>query len=194
MARARIDLDDPARALGLLETGLRIGREISNRTLQRDANYVGALAWFCMGELDSARRAIDDACRASTTEFHHSTFALQGLVALKQDDRKTALKAFGTARSHAANAHARNRRDYLAWDTSGLAAAGSVFLLVDDVLHREAIAAYRKARRISSEDGVVAHAMRLLQGVPDPDGLLADVCLAASGRSSQHLGQGHGPT
>jgi tetratricopeptide (TPR) repeat protein len=184
-AKALIDLDENQKAVGLARTAARIGSDISNVALVCDGNYVEALALLCDDELERAQSAIDAACRTIRNpvqnKVFHSVFALQGVIAIRRRDYSGAAEAFGQAQARARTAINANKRDYLAWDSRGLAAAGYVLLaphLPEEL--RQAAGFYQMARRYCSERGAIAHAMRLLGQLPDPKDVLADVRRAAS--------------
>jgi tetratricopeptide (TPR) repeat protein len=183
-AKALIDRAEYKDAVDLTRTAMRIGEEIGSSALSRDSSYVRALAFLCDDELQEARDAIDAVCRTIADPVRHrafhSAFALQGVIALRRRDYSGATEAFGQARTRARNAANTNKRDYLAWDSLGLAEAG--YLLV--IPHtpgelRQAVEFYRRARRYCSERGAIAHATRLLMLLPDPKGVLEEVRRAA---------------
>ncbi len=185
-AKALIDLRNHKMAMDLGLDAARTGKEVGSAALVRDGNYVQALALLCDDELEQAQQVIDRVCRTiSDPALHsavHSPFALQGVIALSRGDTSAASEAFGQAGTRAKTAADANKRDYLAWDCRGLAAAGYL-LRAPNALPREVQAAadlYRKARCYCSEQGAIEHATRLLNRLPDSRGVLAAVREAAS--------------
>jgi tetratricopeptide (TPR) repeat protein len=183
-AKALIDLTEHRDAVELTRDAMRIGEAIGNSALTRDSNDVRALALLCENELEEAQAAIDAACRTIDDPMrhraYHSAFALQGVIALLRGDDSGASEAFGTARTRAKDAADMNQRDYLAWDSRGLAQAGYVLRFPHTPGElRQAVEFYKTARRYCSERGAIAHAARLLTLLPDPEGKLTEIRRAA---------------
>ena len=155
--------------------------------------------------LQPARAAAERACQYDVPENNHNAFALLGIVALAQTDVAAARTAFTTAIAHADALLARTPELYGALDAKGIALCGLVLCdsgqwAVDSgqwagsgqrssVTGRpasvtghpsllSAVEAFRAARKINSDAGIVARVVRLLDALarthPEGAALLAE--------------------
>jgi tetratricopeptide (TPR) repeat protein len=148
-------------------------------------NYL-ALARLYAGDYPGAREAAEAALRYDVPLNNYRILALLGLITLRQDDRAAAHEAFTSAVAQADVMLGHEPRNYAALDVKGLALSGQA--VCEDV-HRvsEAIAAYRAARAINRDAGIVGRVLRLLDALAPADaaGILAGVREAAAGESGQ---------
>jgi tetratricopeptide (TPR) repeat protein len=157
-----------------------IATEINSTNLGSYCNGYLALAHLYSENLEDARTAAETARQYNEPENNHYVIALVGLIALRQGDTLTAQEAFATAISEADGLLTYAAQNYFAWDTKGLALCG---LTLCDGVNRTpaAIEAYRAARVINKDAGIVARVLRLFDAlaVVDSAGVLKEVRAAA---------------
>ena len=166
----------------------RIGKEACIPTSGSYGNSFLALARLYRNDVSGARIAIDTAGQYDEPDNNHYVQALLGLISLREDDHLTAQEAFMTAVTRADEMLACSGQNFDALDTKGLALCGLGLLLADaeaDKQMKDAVAAYRAARAINKDAGIVARVVRLLDtlALADPHGAekLTDVRKAAAG-------------
>jgi tetratricopeptide (TPR) repeat protein len=174
---------DPAavdQAVKLAEDAVELGEANRNPALLREAYCMLALGQLCAGSLELARTAADAASRYQATRTSLGAFLLQGITALCHGDCGNAIPAFTKAHLQAARLRARDDQNFLVADIDGLALCGLALCSERERL-KEAEAAFKAARKITSEPGVVKRTVRLLDAV-DPEGLLATARRYAAGQ------------
>ncbi len=141
-----------------------------------------ALVHFYLGNLPAAGEAAETARRHDVPQNNHYILALLGAIALRQGDRPAAQEAFAAAVQQAEQMLAHSAQNYAALYSKGLALAG--LALCEGPQHiAAAIAAYRTARAINKDAGIVKRVLRLLDELAkaDANGVLKDVRAAAAG-------------
>jgi tetratricopeptide (TPR) repeat protein len=180
LAQLFIDAGRHEEAIRQAIEAVRIGGEKGDPVIISFGNESLALAHLHVGDLPAARTAAEAARVANVLRNNHNVLALLGLIALRQGDSAAAAEAFQAAISHADVMLGRSGQNYEALDARGLALAG---LAVLEGGHRanEAIAAFRAARAITRDPGIVGHVKRLLEALAPADaaGILAGVYEAA---------------
>ena len=130
----------------------------------------------------AARAAAESARRYDAPENNYYILALLGLIALRQADRGAAQEAFAAAVAQADMLLAHSAQNYQALDSKALSLC-SLSLCEGGQYLPDALAAYRAARAINTDAGVVARVLRLFDALAlaDSAGLLAGVRPAAGG-------------
>jgi tetratricopeptide (TPR) repeat protein len=159
-AEVLIDQGRVAQAITVAAEAVVVGQEIGSAPLIWSASHVHALANLFNGDLPAARVAVDQACRYGSGHRTFMTFALQGVIALRQGQEAAAGEAWDSAIRGADQFLAEGHENFAALDAKGLALSGLAFLGQGNL--DQAVAAYLAARRITSEPGVVNRAQRLL--------------------------------
>jgi len=170
-----------AQAVWRFKQAIEIADDIANPEFQNQARVGLARANLCQGELGAAREIAEAARKYDFPLSNHTTSAVLGVVALRQGDCVAAQAAFATALNQANELLARSPQLYETLDTKGLALCG--LALCENAKHIPAAqAAYKAARAISSDAGVVGRVLQLFDAlaVADTDGILAEVRLAAA--------------
>lgn len=175
LAEALIDdgrLDDAQRHA---TASVELAGELDSPDLASFHNTTLALARLQGGEMAAAGEAAAHACSLDVPANNHNAQALRGVIALRQHDRDAAQQAFSAAIAAADALLARTPELYNALDAKALALCG--LALCDDEPARvaEAVAAYRAARAINKDAGIVRREQRLLDVLAeaDPGKLLA---------------------
>jgi len=176
LAETSIDKEHFTEAIDYAHRGLEIGHKFNNPKLRNENNGVLASAYLYLGRLTNALEAAIAAQQDDVPENNHYILALLGLIALRQGDQLSALKAFEKALGCASALLAQNARNFKALNTKGLALCGLV-LCKNRACTTAAIAAYRAARAINSAVGVARRALRLFDALAlaDTEGVLAAV-------------------
>jgi tetratricopeptide (TPR) repeat protein len=169
----------PAQAIEPATGAVLIGARTRNRNLSRDANTSLALAYLCAGHLNAASEAADAAskyrnCRAL------GAHALRGITAYRKGDLEKTRFAFLDAHVLSGRLSRRERRNYQVFDLDGLALCG-LALCEDHKLFDDAVRAYRAARAITREQGVIRRALCLLDEFHHQSEELSRVRRAAAG-------------
>jgi len=162
---------------------MEIGEEISDPGLGSFSNGCLALAHLCAGDLPAAHAAAETARQYDVPENNHYVLALLGIIALRQGDGAAAQEAFAAAVAQADALLAHTPQYYAALDSRGLALCGLALCEARDLVS-EASAAFRAARAINRDAGIVKRVLRLFDGLAAADtaGVLAGVRAAANGR------------
>lgn len=164
-------------AIDSLKQGLQIDDEIGY-VRGKSFKYCSlACVYLLQGELMKAREAAEMACRWDAPQNNHNARAMLGLVALRQEDRETAARAFGACLEMGATLLEHNPRNYDVWNTHGLAYSGLAILEEDGAHAAAAAQSYAEAQSISRPAGLVGHSLRLFDelAVMDRTGLLQRV-------------------
>jgi tetratricopeptide (TPR) repeat protein len=162
---------------------LNIGTEIGRPAICSRSNLLLALAYLNSGDLNSARQVAFAVSQYDEPQDIHSALALLGVITLRQGDRATAKEAFKKSITKADTILDLNNQNYYdAWDAKGL--AYSCLTLCESSEHiPRAIEAYRAARALCKDIGIVNRVLRLFDAlaVADEKGILAEVRKAAAG-------------
>ena len=160
----------------------RIAIEINSPSIGSYSNGNLALAKLYSENLRDARDAAETARQYNEPENNHLVLALLGVIVLRQGDAATAREAFAAAISETNQLLSYSAQNYTALDSKGLALCG---LTICGGANRTsaAIEAYRAARAINKDAGIVARVLRLFDAlaVVDSAGVLKDVRAAAAG-------------
>lgn len=161
----------------------KVGSEISNSLLANFSNYLLALAYLYAGDLLPARASAEASRRYNEPRNNHYVLALLGLIALRQGDRLAAQEAFTSAIADVDTVLDQNQ-NYWILESKGLALCG--LALCGESNHLPAaIEAYKAARALTKDAGIVGRALRLFDalGKADTTGLLTGIRTVAGGVS-----------
>jgi tetratricopeptide (TPR) repeat protein len=155
---------------------------MGNSQFQCEARLGLALAHLYQGKLAAARELLEAARQYDVPLINHNVVAVLGVVALRQGDRVTAQDAFVAAVSAADSLLQRSAHYYTALEAKALALCG-LAVSKDAQQVVAAIEAYRAARTITRDKGVIGRALRLFDTLTqsDPAGILKRVRAAAAG-------------
>jgi tetratricopeptide (TPR) repeat protein len=162
IASLRIDDGKWSEAMKTAQAALETGRELASALLQSSSNCYLAIANVFVGNLEIARTFIDQARKFEVPQLDHRVFALFGLIALRQGDKVAARQAFSRAVEYGRALMALDEFNYEAQESICLSEYGLGQCGVPDRLLpvREA---YRAARRMNRDSGVVARFESLLK-------------------------------
>jgi hypothetical protein len=198
-----IDASSHTEAVSTAQASLKIGEEIGDPEYGSQCNRTISLARLYAGNLPVARAAAEAARKYDVPQNNHNVLALLGIIALRQTDSAAAQEAFTAAIAHADVMLERSAQNYGALDAKGVALCGSGLcrggvippksapvaapVQMGDMTSplQDAVAAFRSARAINKDAGIVACVVRLLDALAlaDPQGAekLAEARRAASG-------------
>lgn len=174
-----IDEERYAEAEQLMRQSAQIAEEIASPRLADFSSRFLALALLLSGDRRGAQAAAEAALLHRSPEHTYNVLVLLGL-ALLEDDRDAARERFTAAIGEADALLDHTPELFKALDAKALALAG--LALLDGAQHiPEASAAYRAARAINRDAGIVRRTLRLLDLLASADhaGLLSDVRAAA---------------
>ncbi len=166
-----------------------IADEISFLPIQHLSHVGLANINLFQNNLGEARTAIEVALQYDMPQFNQNATALQGIIALRQEEIETAKKAF-TRSIAQANKILANTPDYKdALDTKGLASCGLAVCLERENKSQsaqainDAIVSFQAARKVSCEAGVVKSVLQLFDALAESDnkGILKEVRKAITG-------------
>jgi len=162
------------------EEALRIVAEICSPLNGSWCNQWLAVSRGLKGDLPGARQAAEEACRFDEPLNNQTSFAVLGVVALRQGDVEAARKAFDAAVDLADRVLARCDRNWEALDAKGLALSGLALLTGRNGLNA-AVATFEAARQATSDAGLVRRILRQLDllAPADTEALLERVRRAA---------------
>jgi tetratricopeptide (TPR) repeat protein len=142
-----------------------------------------ACVYLYTGDVPSARRAIDSAQQHDAQNHDFELPALAGLIALRTGDLVAAQEAFQAAVAQGAEPLIESEGLYNALDAKGLALCGLALATGDKDFITPAMDAYRAARRVTKDSGILADVLRLFDALQEADseGMLAEVREVASG-------------
>ncbi len=202
-AEMMIDCKRYSEAIAQVQVSIQIGEEISHPKLLSNAYCNLALAHLYAAQeqqdpsgLAAARAAAERACQYDVPENNHNAFALLGIITLAQTDVAAARTAFTTAIAHAEALLARTPEFYDALDAKGMALCGIALCDAQEAVGGRqeagggqrssvtghpslvsAVEAFRAARKINSDAGIVARVVRKLDALarthPEGAALLA---------------------
>ncbi len=178
-AKKAIEMAD---ALSLLQT-------------QNSAREKLAQIYLLQNELQNAYSTIRSALQYDVPQNNHNVSALHGIIALRQGEEVAARGAFVRAIGQADEILSKTAEYYSALDAKGLALCGLALVGATRRVARtqsaesapaeitDAIATFRKARKIAPHAGVVKSVLRLFDELAkcDAEGILKDVRKAAEG-------------
>jgi len=182
MGRCYIDQGKWDVAIQAFNQALQISDEIGEFLTQNEARHGLALAYLYSNNLIASHTAIEAARQFDYPPNNHNVFALLGVIALRQADRPAAQEAFVAAVQQAEQLLAHSAQNYAALDSKGLALSG--LALCEGPQHvAAAIAAYRAARAINKDAGIVGRVLRLFDELAKADStrILKEVRAAAAG-------------
>jgi len=165
---------------------IEIADDIANTQYQQEARLQLALTHLYSGEFATARAIAEAAQPYIFPLSNHSISAVLGVAALRQGDRLAARVAFATALTQARDLLSHSPQFYAALDTTGLALCG--LALCENAAHIPgAKEAYKAARALNTDAGIVGRVLRLFDTLAQADtvGLLAEVRAAAAGEQPQ---------
>ena len=161
---------------------IKVAEELGDSSIGSYGNGFLALARLYSGDLIGARTAAEAARQYDEPDNLHFILALLGLIALAQAEITAARTAFKEAMAQAETMLARAAQNYMALDSKGLALCGQA-VCKDESRIAEAAEAYRAARAINKDAGVVRRVLRLFDTLAEADeaGVLAAMRAAAAG-------------
>jgi tetratricopeptide (TPR) repeat protein len=182
LAEVLIDVGHNVEAIQKAQESVKIGEDISSPTIGSLFNDCLAWAYFCADDLPAARIAAEAARRYDAPLYNHRALARLSVIALRQGDQPAAREAFAAAVAAADVLLAQTPELFDALDAKGLACCG---LALCDVVgaglapapttragarpaptHLDAaVAAYRAARAVNRDAGIVGRALRLLDAL-----------------------------
>jgi tetratricopeptide (TPR) repeat protein len=141
-----------------------------------------ALARLCAGNLPDARAAAEAAAQYDEPQNNDYVSVLLGLIAFLQGDSVAAQEAFAKALTQADAMLAYSVQNYAALDSRGLALCGLALCKGREHVPA-AIAAYKAARAVNKDAGIVKRVLRLFDmlAAKDSDGILAGVRASITG-------------
>ncbi len=183
----QIDTGDLPGAIESLTRAVEIADEVFNRQFQDESREPLALAYLCTQNLDKAREIAEEALRYSAIQQNQprsGLLAFLGIIALRQGDKEKARGWFRMAVDEAKEMLTRNPKHFAVMEAQGLASCGQ-FACGDAADLTEAIAAYRAARALTKDAGIVKRALRLFDAlrVAIPGGDLEVVRGVVAGQS-----------
>jgi tetratricopeptide (TPR) repeat protein len=173
-------------AAQVFQQAIEIADDTANTQYQLWARLKLAEAHLCQGQLAAARAMAEAAQQYNYPVDNHHISAVLGVAALRQDDRLAARATFATALTQARDLLTHSPQLYAALDTQGLALCG--LALCENAAHFPgAKEAYKAARALNSDAGVVRRVLRLFDALAQADtvGLLAEVRAEAAGEQLQ---------
>ncbi|HEY5513536.1 MAG TPA: hypothetical protein VIK40_07830 [Geomonas sp.] len=149
---------------------------------QNWSRYVLARAHLMSDELAQAEATALEAQQYDYPANNHAVSALRGVITLLSGDTSKAREEFTLAAAQASDLLDNNSRNFRALDTKGLALAG-LALCGEGNRRKEAFDAYRSARAINRDAGMVRRVLRLFDKLSEADtrGILREVRGAAEG-------------
>ncbi|MDQ1523496.1 MAG: hypothetical protein QOE47_1420 [Pyrinomonadaceae bacterium] len=185
LARALNDKGEYEEAIWHAHESIRIGDELRSPRFGSFGNEILALLLLCTDDLAGARAAVESARQYDEPENNHNASALFGLIAVRQNDPTAAREGFAAAVTQADAILTHSAQYFDALDAKGLALCG-LTLCEDGNRVPEAIEAYKAARAINKDVGIVGRVLKLFDAlaVADEGGLLAEVRAAAAGELS----------
>jgi tetratricopeptide (TPR) repeat protein len=184
LAEALVDENRCAEAIRNAIKGVKIAEEVNSPSIGSYNNGYLALAHLYADDLSHARAAAEAARQYDEPLNNYYVLGLLGLIALRQGDAVAAQTAFTEAVARAEMMLTHSTHNFKALDSKGLALCG---LAVCGEAGRvaEAAEAYRAARAVNRDAGVVGRVLRLFNTLAESDaaGVLEGVRAAAGERS-----------
>jgi tetratricopeptide (TPR) repeat protein len=178
------DNGDYRQAVQQARAAVEISEETQEPRLESYCRGSLALAYLLTGRIAEARSAAEAARKCEVPENDHCILTLSGVIALREDDRAAAFQTFTSAVTETDRMLALSSGNYEVLDSKALALCGLALCGKSDRLPA-AVEAYRAARKINRDAGVVKRVLRLLDAlaVVDTQGVLAEVRAAAAGEA-----------
>jgi hypothetical protein len=155
LACLRIDERQFSEGIKLASTARAAGEELGSALIQCGAQCTLATLYVYAGAHEIARTTIEAARKFDVPQLNHEVFVLFGIIAFRQKDIDTARRAFLRAVEFASSLTVLNPSNYKALDTVALSEYGLVLCGMSD--HAAAsTSAYRTARKINSDSGVMS--------------------------------------
>jgi tetratricopeptide (TPR) repeat protein len=175
---------DGLEAIQWAEEARRIAREIDSPAIDCWSSCCMALALGLEGDWEGAHAASEVACRFDEPAMNLHSWSLRGLAAFRLGDQAGAQKAFSATIRYADEVIVRCARNWFALHAKGLAMSGLALAGGAPERLRDAVATYRKQRKVVSDPGIVDRAVRLLGLLAGggPEGVIDPVIAAATGR------------
>jgi tetratricopeptide (TPR) repeat protein len=146
------------------------------------------LARICLlaDDLPAAQHAARDAGNHAAPRDKAMASLLLGIAQLRQGTPAPATHAFAEATAHADEVLRHSSHNYAALDTKALARCG-LALTQDASYAAQAIAVFRQARAITTDDGTVTQVLQLFDAIAaaDPAGALTPVRPAVASRQAK---------
>ncbi|HYH84435.1 MAG TPA: tetratricopeptide repeat protein [Pyrinomonadaceae bacterium] len=182
LAEALVDEKHYVEAIRNAIESVKIAEEINNLSLGSYNNGNLALARLYANDLSGARAAAEAAQQYDEPNNNDYVLALLGLIALRQGDVAAAQAAFTEAVAQAETMLTYSAQNFKALDSKGLALCGRA-VCGDASRVAEAAEAYKAARAINKDAGIVRRVLRLFDALAESDaaGALAGVRAAAAG-------------
>jgi tetratricopeptide (TPR) repeat protein len=176
MGHVYLDQDASGEAFQAFKQAIEIADDTANTQFQLEARLGLAQANLYQSEFAAAREMAEAARQYNCPLSNHTISAVLGVAALRLGDVVAAREAFATALNQARELLARSPQFYAALDTKGLALCGLVLCGNPDHIPK-AKEAYKAARTINSDAGVVGRVLRLFDALAKADaaGILAEV-------------------
>lgn len=170
-------------ALASYDDALAIADEISNTQFRTQVEWGLAYVHLCTGDLTEATRYAAEARIHEVPRTGHTAWAMAGVIALRRGEAKAAREAFTAAVAASDLLLSRNDRNAPALDSRALALCGLALCDGNPAHLSGAGAAYRAARSICRDAGIVARSLRLFDelAVADSAGMLGKVRTLAEG-------------
>jgi tetratricopeptide (TPR) repeat protein len=161
---------------------IKIAEEINSPFLGSYNSSYLALASLYANDLSGGRAAAEAARQYDEPNNNHYVLMLLGLITLRQGDVAAAQAAFTEAVAQAETMLTHSAQNYKALNSKGLALCGRAVCGGAGRV-AEAAEAYRAARAINNDAGVVGRVLRLFDAMAEADavGVLAGVRAAAGG-------------
>jgi tetratricopeptide (TPR) repeat protein len=169
-----------------LEQAIEIADDTAHTQFQKAAREWLARVHLYRGELAAAREVVEAARQYDFPLSNHRSSAVLGVATLRQGDRIAAQKAFAVALHQTSELLTRSPQYYDALDTRGLALCG--LALYENSEHIPgAKEAYKAARAINSDAGVVGRVLQLFDALAKDDtaAILAEIRVQAAGEKPQ---------
>jgi tetratricopeptide (TPR) repeat protein len=183
LAEMRINEGQYVEAIQDAIESVEIAKELSHTNLGSYNNGTLALARFYANDLSGARAAAEAARQYDEPNHNPYILALIGLIALRQGDVTTAQATFAEAVAQAETMLTHSAQNYGVLDSKGLALCGLV-VCGDTGRVGSAVEAYKAARTINRDVGVVARVLQRFDVLAEMDngGMLTGVRSAAAGK------------
>jgi tetratricopeptide (TPR) repeat protein len=180
IAEVLVDQGRVGRAAMLAGEAIAVGERLGSPHLLREGCSTLAMAQLCKGALEDARQAATAGCRYDSGRRSLYIRFLRGLLTLRGGDVDEALFDFEEVSARAkALRDADGDASFFALYLSGLALSGRIACGQDQYLG-EAEAAFRLARGLTAEWGVVIRTLRLLDELRSDDDLSPALAAARS--------------
>jgi tetratricopeptide (TPR) repeat protein len=171
-------------AVPLCEEAVQLADEMANTEAQFEARLRLTRALLELGELENAQLVAEEGRTYNFPRIYPKLLALCGVIALRRAEASRARRVFREAVVKADDLLRREERNLAALDAKALARCG-LALAEDASLVPLAVEAYRAARAVNSDPGVIASVLQDLDVLApaDPTGLLKPALAAASGKA-----------